>query len=143
MDRVLALIGLSVLTALLALFLLIPPVGDDPRQTNPAATSDTTSWSNLTDEEKLERLENAGDPSDERLVNRAVAYNDASYCEDVSDDWMRERCLSLVDTSAEDDAVTTTQEDRILNRAVAYGEPSRCDAIGNVSVRERCREQAS
>ena len=154
MDQALSLIGLSVLAALIALFVWLPTAGDDLGRSNAAepqgpqnASSDAAdNYSSLSDEEKLEWLAERSEPSTETLLNRATAYNDVSYCSDIEDARIRERCLGLVD-NAESDGVQngskSSEADRVINQAVTYGEPERCDAIENTTVRDRCRSQAS
>jgi hypothetical protein len=155
MDEALSLIGLSVLAALIALFVWLPTAGDDlgrsnaaePQGPQNASSGAADNYSSLSDEEKLEWLAERSEPSTETLLNRATAYNDVSYCSDIEDARVRERCLGLVDsaemTGGQNGSDESSEAERVVNQAVTYGEPELCDAIENTTVRDTCRDRAS
>ena len=145
MERVLGILGSAVLLSVLSvMFLVVDGQGPENPIASPNETDTRQPYDELSDNEKLERLQENDSISDTTLMNRAWAYKNTTYCEPIDNDEMRESCRQQIleatgQTSEGSTEETITQEDRqLFNRAVAYQNESRCEDIEASSLREKC-----
>jgi hypothetical protein len=146
MERVLGILGSAILLSLLSIGFLIVDAPRQPPENVSAVFDEPTRYEDLSDEEKLERLQNTGNTSDQALYNRALAYDDTSYCDRISNDSLRDRCEDEVSTTRSTQGQTSASQpsqsdEQALNRAIAYGDASYCDGIDDDALRGRCLNQ--
>lgn len=143
MERVLGILGSAVLLSVLSLmFLIVDAQEPSPSDLN-ITESEERGWSDLSDGEKLDRLNQDPNISDDTLLNRAQAYNDATYCDGIDNTAKRETCQETVRSVNETGSGSQASEadQRRLNRAVAYDDPSYCDDITSISLQDRCTQR--
>lgn len=116
------------------------------------------SFMELSDEEKLERLDAMDEERRQNAAEeRADLYGDASYCDRIDNQSLRERCEADNNTSTASptEAASTTQgantleplqnvsinDERRYNRAELYGDETYCDEITDDDLRAYCYDE--
>lgn len=150
MERVLGILGSAILLSVLSITLLIVDSNFQASTPSDKPTDiDSVPYDQLSDSQKLQRLSLPANTSDDTLLNRALAYGNATYCDPIRDGEMKTKCRTDVSQVKGDRFENTTEEaitstDRQLyNRAKAYQDPDLCEQIVLGGLRKRCIENVS